>query len=33
MEKIPEEGFQIVGLDFVGIQQDPNLSLGSLIKP
>ena len=30
MEKIPEEGFQIVGLDVVGIQR--SLSLGSLIK-
>ena len=30
MEKIPEEGFKIVGLDVVGIQR--SLSLGSLIK-
>ena len=30
MEKIPEEGFQIVGLDVVGIQR--SLSLDSLIK-
>ena len=30
MEKIPEEGFQIVGLDIVGIQR--SLSIGSLIR-
>jgi UDP-N-acetylglucosamine--N-acetylmuramyl-(pentapeptide) pyrophosphoryl-undecaprenol N-acetylglucosamine transferase len=30
MEKIPEEGFQIVGLDVVGIQR--SLNIGSLIK-
>ena len=30
MEKIPEEGFKIIGLDVVGIQR--SLSLGSLFK-
>ena len=30
MEKIPEEGFKIIGLDVVGIQR--SLSLESLIK-